>query len=89
MLSRAGKYARVLRVYPYSTPPIDCRNGFCTAEAGRCLLRTRPRKPQLPCAAGPWAGKTVFEMPILPDFGVTSVNYDFADLLQRARALRA
>ena len=31
--------------------------------------------------------KTAFEMPILPDFGVTSVNYGFADLLQRARTL--
>ena len=44
---------------------MDCRNGFCTAEAGRCLLRTLPRKPQVPYAAGPWAGKTAFEIPIL------------------------
>ena len=26
---------------------MDCRNGFCTAEAGRCLLRPLPRKPQV------------------------------------------
>ena len=44
---------------------MDCRNGLCTAEAGRCLLRTLPRKPQVPYAAGPWAGKTAFEIPIL------------------------
>ena len=44
---------------------MDCRNGFCTAEADRCLLRTLPRKPQVPYAAGPWAGKTAFEIPIL------------------------
>ena len=31
---------------------MDCRNGFCTAEASRCLLRTLPCKPQVPCAAG-------------------------------------
>ena len=43
---------------------MDCRNGFCTAEAGRCLLRTLRRKPQVPYAAGPWAGKTAFEIPI-------------------------
>ena len=45
---------------------MDCRKGLCTAEAGRCLLRTLPRKPQVPYAAGPWAGKTAFETPILP-----------------------
>ena len=44
---------------------MDCRNGLCTAEAGRCRLRTLPRKPQVPYAAGPWAGKTAFEIPIL------------------------
>ena len=44
---------------------MDCRNGFCTAEAGRCLLRPLPRKPKVPYAAGPWAGKTAFEIPIL------------------------
>ena len=44
---------------------MDCRNGLCTAEAGRCLLRTLPRMPQVPYAAGPWAGKTAFEIPIL------------------------
>ena len=44
---------------------MDCRNGLCTAEAGRCLLRTLPRKPQVPYAAGPWVGKTAFEIPIL------------------------
>ena len=27
---------------------MDFRNGFCSAEAGRCLLRTLPRKPQVP-----------------------------------------
>ena len=47
---------------------MDCRNGFCTAEAGRCLLRLLPRKPQVPYAAGPWAGKTAFEIPILIRF---------------------
>ena len=44
---------------------MDCRNGFCTAEADRCLLRPLPRKPQVPYAAGPWAEKTAFEIPIL------------------------
>ena len=43
---------------------MDCRNGFCTAEAGRCLLRTLPRKLQVPYAAEPWAGITAFEIPI-------------------------
>ena len=55
----------VLRVHQQTTLPMDCRNGFCTAEADRCLLRTLPRKPQLPYAAGPWTGKTAFEIPIL------------------------
>ena len=51
---------------------MDCRNGFCTAEAGRCLLRPLPRKPQVPYAAGPWTGKTAFEIPILRRIGVAS-----------------
>ena len=44
---------------------MDCCNGLCTAEAGRYLLRTLPCKPQVPYAAGPWGGKTAFEIPIL------------------------
>ena len=56
-LSRAGKPAMVLRLRPKSTSPMDCRNGLCTAEAGRCLLRTLPASPRCPTQPGHGPGK--------------------------------
>ena len=55
----------VLRVNPQETPLIDRCSDFCTAEAGRCRIRTLPYRPPLPNEVRPWRGKKALEFPIL------------------------
>ena len=68
---------RITALCEVSGPPLPDHGVLASNAALQALAALRRR------AMG---RKTAFEMPILPDFGVTPVNHDFADLLPHARA---